>query len=205
MKYKDFFILTENITEYRGEHEAPDKTSGSPLFNPVGMYPEDIYSSDGLRLYGNNNGDQMDRESWSAIVGCKNRPNKLVKIYRAIPQIVSANDSRLKNLSHLIAYFSKWKFFPVGNDIVGEFEKNHGNEDYDTKQKSVLVDIENEIKKLSPTKVKYSMERGNWVSLSKSYAIDHGKLNLNNKYKILTKTVPAKHLYTDVNSINKSS
>jgi hypothetical protein len=39
------------------------------------------------------------------------------------------------------------------------------------------------------------------VTLNRSYAVEHGRSNLNNRYKILTKTVRAKDLWTDGNSL----
>ena len=47
------------------------------------------------------------------------------------------------------------------------------------------------------------IEPGNWVTINKEYAVEHGMANLNKRYKILTKTVPAKHLYTDGNSVHE--
>lgn len=44
---------------------------------------------------------------------------------------------------------------------------------------------------------------GDWVTINKRYAIQHGKSNLDGEYTVLSKTVPAKHLYTDGNSIHE--
>ena len=44
---------------------------------------------------------------------------------------------------------------------------------------------------------------GDWVTINKKYAIQHGESSLNGEYIILTKTVPAKTLYTDGNSIHE--
>lgn len=38
---------------------------------------------------------------------------------------------------------------------------------------------------------------GDWVTISKAYAREHGASNLNNKYKIITKSVYARDLYTN--------
>ena len=45
------------------------------------------------------------------------------------------------------------------------------------------------------------INNGDWVTTSKLYAKQHGEANLNNNYKIVTKTVKASQLYTDGNSI----
>ena len=48
-----------------------------------------------------------------------------------------------------------------------------------------------------------SINSGDWVTINKRYAIQHGESTLYGNYKILTKVVPAKHLYTDGNSIHE--
>lgn len=198
MEYKQFF--TEN---YMGDHEAPDKTNGAPLYNVEGIYPSDIYTSPNpVKMYGDS--IPSDSESISIIRSSHNKPNKSIKIYRAVPKLISKEDIRLKELNNLVQYFNKFNFFPVGNNTIHDIEKNHENENWDDKQKNILSDIQKEINIISSKKSdKYSIEKGNWITLSKSYAMDHGKSNLNNKYKILSKTVPAKHLFTDGNSVNE--
>ena len=44
---------------------------------------------------------------------------------------------------------------------------------------------------------------GDWVSLSKQYAKDHGESALNGDYKIISKEVPANQLFTNGDSINE--
>jgi hypothetical protein len=45
-------ISSEN--DYLGEHTAPSKDVGFSLDNLSVAFPEDIYSSDGARLYGDH-------------------------------------------------------------------------------------------------------------------------------------------------------
>lgn len=45
------------------------------------------------------------------------------------------------------------------------------------------------------------IEIGDWITISKEYAIFHGKSHLNNEYKILEKEVLAKQIWSDGNSI----
>ena len=47
------------------------------------------------------------------------------------------------------------------------------------------------------------INKGDWVTLSKSYAKSHGESVLNNDYKILSKKVKAKDLYTNADSIHE--
>ena len=46
-------------------------------------------------------------------------------------------------------------------------------------------------------KQKITINPGDWVAITKQYVVDHGRSNLLNQYKILTKTVYARDLYTD--------
>lgn len=53
--------------------------------------------------------------------------------------------------------------------------------------------------------IRHMIKRGDWVTPSKEYAKEHGESNLGGKgkYKIASMRVPAKHLYTDGNSIHE--
>ena len=68
----------------------------------------------------------------------------------------------------------------------------------------MIKDLEEQREKLTNKKEKdIKIERGNWVTPSLAYAKDHGINNLNNKYKIISKTVKAKDLYTDGGSLSE--
>jgi hypothetical protein len=47
------------------------------------------------------------------------------------------------------------------------------------------------------------INEGDWVTINKEYAKDHGEHSLDGKYNLLTKDVTAKELYTDGNSIHE--
>jgi hypothetical protein len=128
------------IQPYHGEHTAPDKSSGSPLYDVTlnGIYPKDFYSVDGFRYYCDF-GEKNDRAHYSAVLSYKDRPNARVEVYRAVP----------KELSR--------------------------------KQKII--------------------NPGDWVTLSRKYAVEHGIASLNDSYSILTKTVRARDLFTSGDSI----
>ena len=51
--------------------------------------------------------------------------------------------------------------------------------------------------------IKPTINNGDLVTLTKQYAIEHGKSNLNGNYRLLSKTVPVKHIFTDGNSIHE--
>ena len=42
---------------------------------------------------------------------------------------------------------------------------------------------------------------GDWVTIVRRYAKEHGQDNLNNKFRIISKKVKAKDVYTDGNSL----
>ena len=44
---------------------------------------------------------------------------------------------------------------------------------------------------------------GDWVTPSRKYALEHGRSNLNNEFKIRSTTARAAHLWNDANSINE--
>ena len=48
-----------------------------------------------------------------------------------------------------------------------------------------------------------SVRNGDWVTLSRDYAKEHGVSNIDGAYRIIEETVPAKYLYTDGNSVNE--
>lgn len=128
------YALNEN---YRGEHTAPDSTSGAPLHDVTanGIYPEDVYSPQGLRYYGTGD-DPGDTKMHAKINRLRGKPKKMILIYRAIP---------------------------------------HG---------------------LKGAKI----NRGDWVTLSKKYAMDHGRSALNGKYRILSKIANAQDVFTNGDS-----
>jgi hypothetical protein len=47
------------------------------------------------------------------------------------------------------------------------------------------------------------INEGDWVTPSKEYAKEHGRSNLNSKYRIISVKAKAGHLWNDANSINE--
>jgi hypothetical protein len=128
--------------DYRGYHSAPGRDNeGVPMYAMDKIYPEDIYSPQGIRYYGSGGREAVwkaaDRESMDAILRTKGRPNADVVIYRAVP--------------------------------------------------------------LKATKI----NNRDWVTPSLSYARIHLNGPLNGEGRILKKTVKAKDLYSEGNSINE--
>ena len=132
-------LVNEDAEDYMGSHKAPDKTRGAPLHDLTQIYPDDIYSDKAGRYYGDMGGDANDMVSVRLMQTYRNKPNTMVKIYRAVP-----------------------------------------------------ID-----------KKEISINAGDWVTLNKNYAIQHGGSTLYGKYKIVSKIVPVRTLYTDANSIHE--
>jgi hypothetical protein len=191
--------------EYQGEHSAPIKHEDyAPLHDLTKLYPDDIYSSDAARLYGD--GVSYDNESIAIIQSCRNRPNKQVKIYRAVPNLNAENEAKLKNLYELTYYVNQFGFLPISDNpktkhltIPKEITPEIRLDKNKILEKLNELEEKEESNKKSPIKI----NPGDWVSTSLSYAKDHGQSNLRNNYKIRSKTVTAKELYTDANSIHE--
>jgi len=191
---------------YQGGHEAPTKQDSAPLYDLTVLYPDDIYSPNALRQYGYN--EPGSEESINVIRSAHNKPNMSVKIYRAVPNLNSENEIKIKELYKLIFYHNKFNFFPINNKIIyqliDKYDMEKNNITYDQQNKMIINDINNQIKQLeTQLKPNLKINAGDWVTLSLTYAKQHGKSNLNNNYKILSKTVKAKDLYTYADSVNE--
>ena len=126
---------------YRGSHTAPGPDFGAPLYDLTGggqMYPSDVYSASGARIYGTGY-PQADKEAFALAKQVRGNPNADVLMFRAVPK----NES---------------------------------------------------IKSINP---------GDWVTLSKSYAKTHGEAVLGKDYKIIEQKVKAKDLWTNADSIHE--
>ena len=60
--------------------------------------------------------------------------------------------------------------------------------------RAVPKDLPRAEKKINP---------GDWVTLNRRYAVEHGRTSLKNNYSILSKTVFARHLFTDGDSLEE--
>lgn len=195
--------------EYRGTHGAPNRESGSPLYNLTDTYPEDIYSDHGALHYGHyGRNNPLDIFCVSIIQSAKNKPNFPVTIYRAVPYINKKIDTEKKELSKLIWYFDTYKFFPVNNPIVRKIGEKYPSEQYtgnkyNEKQQLIYQEILKQTEEMEAKKQKpLTINKGDWVTINKEYAKEHGE-NLLKDYKILSKTVKAKDIFTEGDSIQE--
>ncbi len=125
----------EETDSYRMRHSAPRRADefGSPATDVEEMMPG-FYENP--NLYGSGYA-QADKESRSAIMAIRGKPNAPVTIYRAVPEGVN---------------------------------------------------------KINP---------GDWVTLSPTYAKEHGRSNVSSGFDVLSKVIPAKNLWFNGDSINE--
>lgn len=195
------------IEDYKGLHTAPSKENGDPLHNVTqNAYPDDIYTLDNntaARYYGH--GIPEDTQSIAIIQQYKNKPHTPVKIYRAVPKYFNNNEQETTKLKTLINYYNNFGFFPVNNPIINKYQEELSDQkiEYDEKIKIIYNNIMKKIEKDKSEKIKIGINPHDWVTINKQYAINHGKSALNNNYKILSKTVKAKDIYTNGDSIHE--
>jgi len=125
---------------YRGCHRSPCSDGNAPLHDMTVLYPDDIYSSKAAVYYGHYGGGRhpVDLKAINIIHSYRGKPNKNVKIYRAVPKGSNAK-----------------------------------------------------------------INKGDWVTITKEYAEDHGRSNLGGNYEIVSKVVKAKDIYSEANSIHE--
>ena len=184
--------------EYRGEHHAPDKDNGAPLYDLTKLYPDDVYSHTAARYYGDGSSDYSDAETISIFQNVRGKPNKQVRIYRAVPNINKQTENKIKDLSIVTGYIMKFGFPPVGGKYSDLYRELKFNKD------ALLEKLFADMDALKSNKLKgLKINPGDWVTINKQYAVSHGKTNLLNDYKIITKVVPAKHLFTTGDSLHE--
>lgn len=185
-----------NEDDYQGQHSAPHTEDNSPMYDL-----SDIYTNNAAKYF-KHYGDNRDYGTINIIQSARNKPNKPIKIYRAVPDVNYNNNLKLKELNNIISYHHKFNFFPVNNEIINSLEDKYKDFSYNDKMKHVLDDINSQFDEIYSNKTKpLPINNGDWVTIDRNYAKEHGISNLNNKFKIVSKTVPARHLFTDGNDI----
>lgn len=205
-------LIRETLDQdYKGEHEAPHASDGevsSPLYDMVGSFGEDIYTSNAVRYFGT--GQPYDQQAASIIQSVRNKPNALVTIYRAVPDVNFEIKKKIKPLADLLNYELHFGFLPIRhkrskeqNQIIDFLEEKYKTIDnYDQQKEAILNDIKKQIEDLSNQKKKLpQINDGDWVTTIRQYAVEHGQGNLNKKYKVIQKTVRAKNIYGNGDSL----
>lgn len=178
-----------NEDDYRGEHTAPSSDS-APLYDATNAFGDDIYGPDAVRFYAPN--DPYGGYSVSIIQAARNKPNKQVKIYRAVPKVIT-------NQEKIIYYEARKKNILKTGRLPRDINNWENTSEY-----YEWLDGEIERLKAEPetTEEKVRINNGDWVTINSQYAKEHGQRHLD-KYRILTKTVTANQLFTDANSVHE--
>ena len=198
------FVVSNNPSDYAGNNEAPGKEDNDPMYDVSNMFP-DMYTDKAYQYYGREY--EIDNHYViNQIKTAYKKPNKLIRIYRAVPYVNKDVDKKINDLRKLLNYKYQYSFFPMGHKLIGQLEDNVWNENptftYDEMQMGVKNELIKMINVLKGQRDKpFKINNGDWVTTSIEYAKMHGKSNLNNNYKILTKVVKTSQLYTDGNSI----
>ena len=185
----------EDLLSYRGSHTAPDSSFGAPLYDLTGggqMYPADVYSSKAAQIYGG--GMPYDQKAFSIAQQYKDKPNALVTIYRAVPKDIS-NSEKLATLEKQMAAYMK----------RGTLPKDAENYSSGSKWYDAAYEKREQLRKMpdEPTSDINTINAGDWVTLTREYAKDHGESALKGEYKILSKKVKAKEVFTNADSIHE--
>lgn len=188
-------LFESDDTDYRGEHSAPG-SDDAPMWDVAkGVYPEDFYSVNGARYYGDNAGNASDQIVVSLIKGVRNKPEGRIKIYRAVPKEISLQEQIDKLISEK-KYILKYGKLP--RSVITPLNPNkyydHISDVIDRLQSRIDA---GENDKPSIDKI----NSGDWVTIYRPYAKEHGLSSLRGEYKILSMTTSAKNLFTDGNSI----
>ena len=129
----------------------------------------------------------------SLMQAAKNKPDKLVTAYRAVPL---QNAEKVKRLEKQIDAYMKRRIVPAE---WGGQRKQIGDEkgfyDYATAELARLKSL--------PHENKIGINNGDWVTINKAYAKEHGESSLGGNYKIVSKKVPARKLFTEANSVHE--
>ena len=202
MDFKLF--LRESEESYHMAHRPAGKDDGSPYHNVcLNTYPDDFYTlplTTAARYYGSHHPD--DVYTIHMIRQAHDKPETKVKIYRAIPKILNSQ-ARMEEYKRQKSQILRTGRMPTKPDEeLLSRAKRKGFAKLSSAYYEELSDAVERLEKLPPEpEPKISINRGDWVTTSRAYATGHGAGPLRGNYRILTKTVKAKDLYTDGNSI----
>ena len=191
------FKLWLNETEYRDAHQAPTKSTGYPLHNLKELFPADFFTlpiQTTAQYYGDKRPD--DILAAHIIKDSQNKPNKQIKIYRAVPDFNHKINKEIKSHQNIIKFFNKYAFPPMNSQFSDKFKELNYNKDQFSKF------LYQELEKLSNKKEPpLKINQGDWITLTKSYANSHSEQF--DHSKIISKTVPARHIFNADGNIHE--
>ena len=177
---------------YMEGHVAPNKNTGTSIDDLTDVYGEDIYSQKAARYFGE--GYPYDQLAVNIVQSVRNKPDAKLKIYRAIPSVLTKIE-KIADAEKQKDYVLKTNKLPKDVDNWETAEEYLGFLDREIERLKNLPD-EDESGKMQ-------INPGDWVGICKSYCVDHGKTQLNNKFRILSKVVLAKQVFSEGNSIHE--
>ena len=124
----------------------------------------------------------------------KDRPRMAIKIYRAVPKIPS-HQEKINDLEKQKAHIQRTGKIPAG--VSTQLNRSQYYDKIHDEHAALVANPPTS----EPDKLK--INKGDWVTASRSYAKDHGEGDLRGKYRILSKTVPTSELYTNGDSIHE--
>lgn len=178
-------------TSYRGLHQAP--TEGAPAHDLTGsgkVYPDDVYGPNGILYYGHyGQNNPMDSQTFGLLHQVKGRPNAPVTIYRAVPYEPTVDEQIAKLEKQKAQYMARgttppdWAGKGFYDHVTGELERLKS------------------LPRAQPEKL--TINPGDWVTVNRAYAKEHGESALQGSYKIISKKVRAKDIFTNGDSIHE--
>ena len=179
--------------DYQGLHTPPMRDSGAPAFDLTGggkVYPDDVYGPNAAQYYGHyGQNHPMDVQTTSIVRSLRNRPNADITIYRAVPYEKTKTE-KVAELEKQMAAYMRRGVTPDGTTGSGWYNKSY--EDL-AKLKQMPE---------TPAK-KVDINSGDWVTVNRQYAKEHGESTLDGNYKIISKKVKAKDIFTNGDSIHE--
>ena len=112
-------------------------------------------------------------------------------MYRAIPKVLTDKEQLVQVRNHK-AYILRHGKLPPHANFGGTPSEYYEWLDKEEKRLEGLPLVPQKRHRINP---------GDWVTTVRRYAVEHGKSNLDGQYRILSKMVHARDLYTDGNSI----
>jgi len=188
----------EVAEDYRGMHTAPEPMGKSSLDDATDIFPDDVYDpSVSWNYYGHGGSDvAIDKQSASIVSQFRGKPNKPITIYRAVPYEKSASEQLAELEGHMKAYQRRGRVPKAAeNGLAKDQWFNDAYERADALREAVA--------KGEDQAQAMGINGGDWVTINKNYAKQHGESALNGKYKIIQKKVTAKDIHTDGNSIHE--
>lgn len=188
----DVRILNQSVAEYQGSHKPPGPDSASLAdLTANGVYPDDVYGPNGARFYGD--GSARDSVAFSMVQRLKGRPNATVTIYRAVPY-EKTNAEKLADIEKQLGKYMARRLLPAGVDMADEVQWYEASIAERDRLRSEPEPAQKEAIKINA---------GDWVTITRNYATEHGQGALGGNYKIISKTVKAGELFTNGDSIQE--